>query len=60
MSLYDGIEVETAPLPPINIQQVMEVDQRESDKPSMISSLPSAPSSSATESNSKCARDPYR
>jgi len=32
MSLYDGIEVETAPISPINITQAMEVD-RESEKP---------------------------
>ena len=53
MSLYDGIEVETAPISPINIHQAMEVDQREGEKPS----LPSVPSSSAPEINSKCARD---
>ena len=54
MSLYDGIEVETAPISPINIQQAMEVDQREGDKPS----LPSVPSNnSATETKSNCARD---
>ena len=32
MSLYDGIEVETAPISSINISQAMEVD-RESEKP---------------------------
>lgn len=54
MSLYDGIEVETAPISPINIQQAMEVDQREDDKPS----LPTIPSSSSgTDTKSNCARD---
>ena len=56
MSLYDGIEVETAPIPPINIQQAMEVDHGDKEKSSM-SSLPSVPSSSTTESNSKRSRD---
>ena len=53
MSLYDGIEVETAPIPPINIQQAMEVDHGDKE----MSSLPSVPSSSTTESNSKRSRD---
>jgi len=56
MSLYDGIEVETAPLSPINIQQAMEVDHREGEK-SSVSSLPNIPSSSTTETSSKRARD---
>ena len=56
MSLYDGIEVETAPIPPINIQQAMEVDQREGEKPSMTS-LPTVPSSSTTETSSKWSRE---
>ena len=51
MSLYDGIEVETAPIPPINIQQAMEVDQRESEKPS-ISSIPAS-----TETSSRHSRE---
>ena len=53
MSLYDGIEVETAPISAINIPQAMEVDHREGEKPS-VSSIST---SSTTESNSKCARD---
>ena len=56
MSLYDGIEVETAPIPPINIQQAMEVDQREGEKPSMTSP-PTVPSSSTTETSSKWSRE---
>ena len=60
MSLYDGIEVETAPISPIDIQQAMDVDHGEDEKPSS-SSLPSVPSSSTTENvtetNSTCACD---
>ena len=55
MSLYDGIEVETAPISPINIQQAMEVDQREGDKPPLPSVT--SDSSSATEIKSNFARD---
>ncbi|XP_065901529.1 splicing factor 45-like [Dysidea avara] len=51
MSLYDGIEVETAPISPINIPQAMEVD-RESEKPPATSApIVTTGNSNVTTSN---------
>lgn len=47
MSLYDGIEVETAPISTINISQAMEVDQKNEKPP-----VPPPPKQAVTTGNS--------